>query len=98
MDLLLTSLFFLGIIWIVAWFLYVLWRKRKDKRYFPSPYLIFALFVGNAIFVASLIGYPYTGKAPIDIPITIALSLTLITIIHVIHITIGRKMREMGEE
>jgi hypothetical protein len=69
--------------------------RRKRKKYFPSSLFYICSFVGNAIFVASLIGYPYTGNALIDIPITMALSLALITIIHV---TIGRRIREMKEE
>ncbi len=98
MDFLHTSLLFFGISYVAAYSVYLLWRKRKHKKYYPSLGLRILSYIGVGVVLSSLSeGITFTGNALLDvlIPIFIGWGMTSALDIAMELMGLGSRIRKM---
>ncbi len=98
MDFLHISLLFFGISYVAAYSIYLLWRKRKYKKYYPSLGLRIISYIGVGVILSSLSeGITFTGNALLDILIPIVFGWGMTSALDIVMelMGIGPRIRKM---
>jgi len=93
-DLLLSFffLYLLGVTLLVADLIYFVWKKKRNKDYVASPFVMFVLYIACGIICAST-RFPIAGNTLIDFLINFVFYILIISTSAKIITTIRRKYR-----